>query len=265
MNIISAENYKMRKDRSLKVLFIICVVFFVFFGFAMKTMLDISSPGPTDGGVFGSGIAGMTSPFLFSQFYNLITICCAVFAGASIVGEFEKGTIRNALTTGTGKASYYLSKLYSQLLSCKCLMLVSIIIFMASMTFFVGWGSFGGSNYPLTLFVFLLALLFQLFAYSSIFTMLAFLLRSTGGVIGLGIGYIMFESLIAQLLLLPNIALLDEISAKMPYSIIMGLASYVENDAVLTGDFLFTLVPAVIIIVITTAIGMFTFVKRDVK
>lgn len=270
MNIISAENYKMRKDLSLKILTVICALGFFGFGFLMKVMLDMSgdmiaAEADIVASLFPVALSGKNSIFLLPQFYNIITICCGIFAGTYIVGEFDKGTIRNALTTGTSKVSYYFAKLYTQVIFCLFLTLVSVLAFGASLTLFVGWNAPFEGNYALSLLAFTGMMFLQFFSYTALFQMIAFLIRNVGGVIGICVAWVTLESLIVQLLAMTNISFLNKIAECLPYSALASLTRFAGNNTLLTADFAKFAIPAVIIIIVAIPIGLINFIKRDIK
>lgn len=263
MNIFSAENYKILKDKSLKILLIVCIV--SFFGLGLLLKVNTSDNLEEAQEVFGIEMSGRMSPYIFESFFIFIVICSGVLTGTYVVGEFDKGTIRNALTTGISKPAYYFSKLYIQLLACVVLTIASVSAFTISTTIFMGWNGNIDTHYIFSLLTFFGALLINIFSYSSLFLMVAFLVRSVGGVIAICLVYAMFENLIAQVLMTIKITAFNTIAQNMPYVILNNLIEFAKSDTILTADFAKTMIPAIIIMSVTIPIGLITFIKRDVK
>lgn len=257
MNIIAAENYKIFKDKSFRILFLISIAYFLISGIAIKYVSGAN-------GV--SGISGMTAPYYMGTFAMYILIFCGITAGTYTVNDFDRGTIRNALSTGTGRVSYYLSKLYTMFLSCIIFTLASSVTFTISVTIFVGWNGAVSGHYVLNLLVFYAVFFAHMFSYCSLFLMIAFLIRNVGGVIAITLAYAMLlENLIVMALMMPNISFLNTIAENMPSKVMSGLLQFVEADTVMTSDFVMKAVSALIIAAITTIIGIMSFVKRDIK
>ena len=254
MNIIAVENYKILKDKSFRIFLLISAVFFLIFGISVK------ADGPF------SGITGMTAPYYMQTFVVFILMLCGAMASIIVVNDFDKGTIRNVLSTGTSRVAYYLSKLYTMFLSCTILTLVSSIIFTITITILAGWNGTISGHYILNLLVFYVVLLIQMFSYCSLFVMIAFLIRNVAGAIGITYVYVAFlEGLIITMLTMPGIAFLDTIAEFMPSIVIGNLMQFVEADTIMTLNFAITAIPALIIVAITILVGIMSFKKRDIK
>lgn len=257
MNIIAMENFKMFKDKSIRILLTVSIICFFGLGILMKLGSE------TDGASIV--ITGMTAPYSIVSFITFVIFFCGIIAGTNVVSDFDRGTIRNALSTGTSKVSYYLSKLYTMFLSCFILTVASTVIFTISVTIFVGWNGDISGYYILNLLVFYVVLLLHLFSYCSLFVMIAFLIRNVGGVLAITMLCTGIESIIIMILTLPNISFLNIIAENMPSIVISSLLQFVEADMVMTLDFAMKAIPALIIIAITISVGIMSFHKTDIK
>jgi len=272
MRILSAENYKMRKNRALKTLTVIAAAFAFFVGYAMQYASGAVSSGDVTGPNVTvtaeavqqlSGYVGMRAMFQVAQLYQIIGILCAVFAGIFVVSEFDKGTIRNALSAGTSRTSWFFGKVYSLAIVTLWLTVVSGVVFTLTVAGFAGWGQSQFDNVAGSVIVMFLMTLLQSLAYSSIFLVIGFVMRSVAGTVGFGIAIIALESAVATLLSLLKISFINTITDNFLANINNKLCSW--SGSLFTWDFGKLAIPAAIVIVVTMAISYFTFLKKDVK
>jgi len=189
-SILSAEFFKLRKERITK------TVFFVNFGLALFFSLMLALMAYHFGdtilyeldseetvvigmegldGVFGG--EGASSPSSgFTVMYQIITILTAVLAGFFVCAEFDTGTIRNTLSVGKSRVKYYFSKMVTISLYTIILAAIATGLWVA---FYIGFFGFDApSGYAVSLLWLVLGQMLIYLTYTSIFIMLAFLFRS---------------------------------------------------------------------------------------
>ncbi|MCL2352744.1 MAG: ABC transporter permease [Firmicutes bacterium] len=269
MRTISAENYKLIKSSMLKIMSVICAAVCALAGYAVSTLSGaaINTQGLNDQAAQTvetlSNFSGFAAMFSFTQLSQIITILCAVFAGMYIVSEFDRGTVRNALSTGTSRTSWFLGKVYSQSVVTLWFTVETAVIFILTTAVFQGWGQPPMDNAAGNFAVFFLMALLQALGYSAIFLTIAFVIRGVGGTVGIGIAIIVLEQFLTLILQAFHSDILNRVSDNLLYSIYAQMNSW--GGPVLTGKFAALAIPAAAVLAATLAIAYATFLKRDVK
>ncbi len=255
--MISAENYKLKKDFSFKVLALVCVLFFIALSGIMKAVASMDLEAD-----IGLSFQGINSLFTINAFYQTFTVCLAVFCGTNVVAEFDKGIIKNALSVGTKKSVYYFSKLYSLIVLSITIIIISAVVLFGTNSLLQGVGTIETSNFIFKSLMYFLVYFINLISYGAFFLMISFLLRGVGGTISICVVYVFLESSITQLLRVLNNDVVTVIANHLPHSIISGMMLETDWTA---GKFFSSIYGAVIVIIVTTIIGLVNFMKRDIK
>ena len=196
-----------------------------------------------------------------SQATLFITIMNSIF----VPSEFAHGTMKNIASRGLSRWSIYLSKLIVGIVVS-----VIYVLLCAVCSFALGsimWGA-GDIDRAMSLDIARMLGLFLLaeVAVQSIFIMFGFIVRHTGGTSFTNLGII----ILAPTLILPiiNFGLSEwckledfDISNYWPATY---LSKYLSLD-ILQEDIVTGIIVCCAFIVITTALGIFSFYKRDIK
>ncbi|MCL2461845.1 MAG: ABC transporter permease [Defluviitaleaceae bacterium] len=272
MRTISAENYKMRKSAQLKIMTVIGAAFALLMAFLLNYIQSMMAGVPEMGGQMGQAVdslnyfSGLKAMFSITQLSQIITILTAVFAGTYIVNEFDKGTVRNALASGMSRTSWFFGKVYAMAAVTVWLVVVTDLVFILAGAAFAGWGAMDIGNIAGNFVLYFLMALLQSLAYSSIFLVIAFVIRGVGGTVGLGIAIYLVEQLAAQILPALNNNFLTKVANNLLYSINAAMRTWFMNyGSVFNADFAKLGITGIIVIVVTLAIAFITFQKRDVK
>lgn len=174
--LISAEWYKLFHNK---------VLLFILGGVAAQTLLVIALYHSADRplGPGETGITMLVNTSLFSQIWIL------AFVGYFISSEFQNGAMRNILGLGKERMHVYISKLFSTFFATFTILAVTAVVATLGLTALYGFGEMHFTEF-LSYFTstFFMQLIYHL-PHAAVFLMLAFLSRSLGMTLMLGIGY----------------------------------------------------------------------------
>ncbi len=190
----------------------------------------------------------------------LVLIITCIFVGK----EFSNGTMRILVSRGANRVKLYFSKW----LSLACLIAAySVYTFLICgiFTAFKGYGiDFDGYQFGLLMRCFFLQLLCNL-GTMSIVLMLAFLIRSSGGSLGASIGAYIALSIVISIISITGAAT-NGINTEWLYFMPMQqaeLASSLNN--LNAANICAVVIMPIVYGVLSTVIGLVSFLKRDVK
>ncbi len=280
LRLIKSDFYKLFRMKSFYICGILAAIFAGLGIFSLNTLdkAQYALYGLED--MFVSQYTGIYSITIgISSATLFITILVSMF----VASEFKFGTIKNIVSRGIGRAEIYFSKYIITVF-------VSAVytLLCASASFVVGCCIAGVGDFNRTVFLDMLEI-FGLFllaeiAIQSIFQMFGFIIRSTGWTIGTNIAIFAFlPTMVLNLIdmavnnwLAPAVASIDWLSSWLkienfssnnywPYPY---LSEFTDVD-ILHMDFfqpILTrgLIVCVVYIVLATAVGVFTFQKRDI-
>jgi len=272
--LLSGELFKIRKGLALPITLLVNIAYLVFYTaivfFFVRFASDLISAEEVEamdamtGGInlFPEyGVQALSASL--AVFFQVIAICAAVLAGIWICDDFDGGTIRNLLSVGVSRTKYYFTKML-------CIFVISIIFAIITTLLFTGvitlFFSFGTTSISaVDLLMFFGGHLLTYLTYVSIFVMLAFLFRNVGATLGVGIAFAaLLETILVMVLGMPFASSVSFLSNIFPYHNLMQF-SQVFIGAASTTDYLIAAAVCGVTVVITTAIGLYTFNKRDVK
>lgn len=246
ISIIRADLYRAKKSR------ILGIVVFVFFAvglvFCRKEMP-----------MFQKYIN--MEPFFAPYFYCYIY--CFAFAGiiAVVVGEdFKNGCVANILSRGGNRIKYYFGRLISICCICIFYFVFSILIYTGLRKLFGKCDAvFLRESYLLELSVWFCVMLVQILAVVSIFTMISFTVKKTAIAAGIGMGLIYGHVLLSQIAKVLGFDWLIKILEYAPVEVMESAIKYVIQDRVITVDFIQLIVPGIVVLVFSLAIGTIIF------
>jgi ABC-2 type transport system permease protein len=187
------------------------------------------------------------------------SIVISIFAA----NEFGFGTMKNTASQQFGRYKIYLSKLIiSGIIAMIFVLLYAAGSFLTGMILW-GFGNPQPGFFPEILGIIGLQLLLNL-AYASVFTMFAFLIRSTGGTVAINICLMQFFSLAVQIgqmllekLFKISIPFTDYLISTNMNQLTSGVLSKELTQQSLIAGIGFLVIPA--------ALGILWFQKRDIK
>lgn len=243
--LIAAEWYKLLHNK---------VLLFILSGVAMQTLLVIAlyhtanrplGPGQT-------GIMMLVNTSLFSQIWIL------AFVGYFISSEFQNGAMRNILALGKDRTHVYLSKLFSTFFATLTILAIIAVVSTVVLTALYGFGDMNFTEFL----SYITSTFFMQFIYhlphAAVFLMLAFLSRSLGMTLMLGIGYWIVNANVPSILRALNIV--STIEYFPDY--------YISRFASLHGDPSFIIkgfIVSAVYILIASIVSCIVFKKSDIK
>ena len=260
INLLKSDFYKLLTRKS----FYICGAISAFLGILGVIMMnsDIKSLGAEiDPKLFGlSGISAMISGV------SDVTLLSVIFLSMFIASEFSFGTIKNIASRGVGRVNIYLSKLIMGIFTVVTYTITSGLVGFIAGTIMWGPGEF---NQEVVLNILRMVGLFLLAEISlqSVFMMVSFIVRNTGGAIALNLAIIILASSLILVFIDYGCSAWLNISDFKSANYWVGtyvqnhfLSLDIENDVIIRG-----VIVSLVYFVLSTAVGIFTFQKRDIK
>ena len=244
--LISAEWYKLLRGKVLAV---------ILAGVTAQTLIQvlgqyIDSEEPLIPGQFG-----VTAP---ADASFLLQVWLIAFVGYFIASEFQNGTMRNILALGKNRTHVYLSKVFSAFIAIAAIYLAVSIVATAGFSAVSGFGDMTFNEFwRFFAWNFSMEILYHL-PFAAIFTMLAFLSRSLGMTILLGIGYWIVMLFLPGLLSMMG---LDFAVEYLPQYYIGAFKHLSGDPAFITKG----IIVSAAYIVITGIIGCIVFKKSDIR
>lgn len=250
LNLLKADFYKLRRTKS----FFICLGLLA--AVVSYIIIDFSS---------SAHIKEQLSPSTFHWIYMLfhekaflpyfIPVFQAIFITMLITNEYGTGTIKDPVSLGFSRSKVYLSKLVTVSVASIVMMIVALVFTAITSVFTFGiYGAF--TIYDLLLLLRMLLIQGLLYtAYGSIFLMIAFLIKNTGGTMAFSIffslivgslGSLVGNSYVGRMLLLMNFS---PTAVPHPQAVDIRIATVV----------------ALSYLILCSGIGGFTFNKQDIK
>lgn len=280
LRLIKSDFYKLFRMKSFYICGIIAAVLAGLGIFALDAMdkMQYAMYGLED--MFTSQCTGIYS---LTMGISSATLFTTIIVSMFTASEFNFGTIKNIASTGGSRVGIYFSKYIVAIF-------VSVVytLVCALSAFIVGCCLAGVGDFDRNIFLDILEVLglfvFAQIAMQSIFQMMGFIIRSTGWTIGANIAIFAFlPEMVLKLIdmavnnwLAPAIASVEWLSSWLkienfssnnywPY---LYLSQFTNID-ILHMDFFYPiltrgLIVCAVYIVVTTAIGIWTFQKRDI-
>lgn len=280
LNLIKSDIYKLRKAKSFWICIIIAIclsaIMTYFIDFTYKMMNNIEAETLASEEMMqqnGMNISVGNTPLnyddlnasslLLTQFSSSAAILMAVFISLFVGGEFTYGTIKNLASKNYSRTKIYCSKLIVSIAAS--LFLTVLSVGSATLVGTALWG-FGDVSSEMAgdLIVGSLIELLLITAFASLFVMFSMLVRQNGGSLAVNICTLEFVSLFVMI---------GEMVIKKVFDKTVTLSNYLLSTNMnqiamqeLTGKQITrSILVAVVFLSATTAIGLYTFNKRDIK
>lgn len=259
INVLTSDFYKLFQRKSFYICGIISAIFGIISVFLVKSTAPVIPDG-MDASLLGYSGIGQISSGLIE-----VTLFAIIFLSMFVSSEFSFGTIKNIASRGVSRVQIYLSKLIVSIF-----VVVVYSLFSALSGFITGsilYGAVGEFSGQVWLDIFRMIGLFLLAQISiqSIFIMISFIIRHTGGAVAVNIGVYMLVG--GMLLPVMDFALNKwfDLGFKLmeywPYDYIEKFSSMnIANNVINTG-----IIVCVSYLILSTAIGIFDFCRRDIK
>lgn len=258
-NLLRSDFYRLFKSKS----FYICALISSFlFGLNLFITYWASRSTPQMKEVYASmlpknGIAYGLSAFANGNVQMILGIVIAIF----VTAEFSHGTMKNVVSKGFSKVQIYFSKFITMLAATYMIILVTFLAGTLIATFTSGkFGDFSSDNIALIFKTVGIELLLNA-ALTALLVFVAMVVRNLGGVIAINIlGVMSFGPLIFKLF-----EYLTKSKIKFTeFSLNYNIAHYI-TETVKASDYLRSTIVGLVFFAVATALGIFAFLRADVK
>lgn len=262
LNILKSDLYRLFRSRAFYICTFIATLIFVAGAFLSKWANELSAKSqnldtipelPFKSGIY-YGIGAFTD--------GSLRLYLAVFIAIFITAEFVYGTMKNAVSKGYSKIQIYLSKLITMTIASYIMLLIMFVFGVLAGT--IVTGNFGEATENLTMEA-LRAVGIELLLYmalTSIFVMIAMIVRNNGGTIAVNvIGVVTFGSFIYQILDM----LFDSNTSFSYYGLQNNIALFYNNLDRPGDEMIRAICVGLVFLIVTVAIGMAAFKNSDVK
>lgn len=250
LNILKTDFYKAFRTPSFWVISVITILYSALTSFSLFWLF--TQPEFTE---FLDAVPGFFQnvPAVMSSCIFLIGIFAVMFS----VSDFNYGTIKNIASKGYRREYIYLSKFATAIGFAIITLLLSFLTSFITAQIMVNTKIPGFFNYNEEFHNTLLKQALSIIAYISVALLLAMLFRSLGSALSVFLVYFFLENSAVQLI---NKLIHDVFNSDFsvaPYSIV---GAFSNPDKTVQG-----VIVLLVYIVVTTAIGLYTFRKRDIN
>lgn len=255
LNLLRSDFYRLFRSKS----YYICMA--VAFALSILEIVIVYMMNKTSGNNVSTtafnGFAFGMSAFTGGNIPMLLGITTAIYVAA----DFAHGTMKNVVSKGFSKIHIYLSKLITMIVASFLFLFATMLVATISATIISGkLGEFTG-EYVWQVFKILGIELLLYAALTSILLLVSMVVKNLGGVIAINMIYILiFDQLFFSLL---QLIAKDKILFTK-YSLLNNITFY-AGEVIEGSDYLRSALVALVILVITIALGLFVFKKSDVK
>lgn len=258
-NQLKSEFYRATKFKSSYVAPILITVLILLSFLMMWVLIDtIESMG-------GTGTELARALIYSSSSNGSLPFFIAILASIFVAGSFSNGSIKMSISRGANRVQLYFAKLITVSTMAVLLCIFSFIV-SGILAAILGLGQtitaaeFGNIMAALGK-QSLIAL-----AYTSLFTLIATLIRSTGGAVGASIGLFFFSTIVSAIL--STIGLTTEkqwLVDSTQFFLSTQLATASQFPPLQTWELLCVILIPLGYIAVTSGLGLLSFVKRDIK
>lgn len=250
INVLKSDFYKLFTRKS----FYICGIIV-----ALLSVLDVWMMSET---MIDPLILGYDGIYCIRNGLLEVKLLLTIFIAMFISSEFSYGTIKNIASRGISRVKIYLSKLVTGLFVSVVYTIIGTVCAFIFGT--IKWGTGEFSNDVIIDICKMVGLfLLSLFAWQCIITMFGFIIRRSGGTIATALG---LSAVINILFLVINFIAkfkfdFDLDSMKYwPETYCTGVSLSMDQEFIKIG-----VIVSIVYIIVSTAIGLYTFLKRDIK
>jgi len=256
MNLLGHEFFKLKKNRTVHIVFVLTVVISIALALLLIFMPE----------ELGGNMKGSDSLAVAAEGVQIWFIMIAVIVSSIVVAEYGKGQIRNMVMSGHSRCKIFFIKYIVSLVAALVLFTTTVVISGGVVTIINGWGSIGFGE-----FIGMYShMLLQIAAVTAIIVLIADLTRSTGAALGANIALVLIFTLIS------SFGIRVEIDGEV---IIKGnkilefigdmyvgvLAIRAATPGLSTVKIMRYICTAVVTLVVALFGGAFLFTKRDLK
>ena len=255
-NIVKSEFYKLIISKPFRFCVLVSAVLAVFFAIALN--MGVAGRGVEDLAAIAETLSAVT---MLEQTIALgfLPTLFALFVSLFVAGEFQHGTMKNYVSKGFSRNKIYFSKIIVSGAAVLIMLLIHILFSLLVGTIIWGFDPYGVTTAS-NLIAMILNQCLLWFAFSSLFTLVSFWLRSTGIAIAVNAGSVfLFSSIlmalnyiIGDIITLSDFWILDNITA---------LASLSPEKEVLQRGIIIGLC----YLVASSVTGCILFKKQDIK
>ena len=258
-NTLASDFFKLGKMKSVyigaAIMFVLILIVF-----ASLVVVNHVADAPEEG---ATSIFGNNLLFDFATTASIelmITIIIGIFIGK----DFSNGTIRVAVAKGINRLSVYFSKVVVIATLIFGYMAGSLLL-CGIFTAIIGYdGAFTGLMFARLMRTFALAFV-ALMASASIYIMIAFLTRAPGAALGASLGAYLLISFVVEILRLVGVIANNGLSEAVEYFPLQQLSVCASDQAMAVGEAMRLLFMPLAYTLISSFIGIITFLKRDIK
>ena len=258
VNTLRSDLYKLGKMKSV---YIAAAIMFGLILITFVSVVALARLSDTDSQADVLSLFGSSILFGFAKSANielLVTIIIGIFIGK----DFANGTVRLTVARGGNRLQIYFSKLISITVLILGYMIGSLLI-CGILTAIIGYSE------PFTSLIFArlmrtFGLTFvALFASASIYLMVAFLTRTPGAALGASIGiYILLSIVISIIVVILESRGFNDAAMYFP---LQQLSYSVSDQPMTVADAMKLLFMPIAYALVANFVGIFTFLKRDIK
>jgi ABC-type transport system involved in multi-copper enzyme maturation permease subunit len=250
--LFSYDFYRIKKTPAVKVAFVLCAIIAVGLPFTL-----------TPERVQQYFLSGIITPFTAMELISVYAIFGAVITGMYAAEDFNDGIISRVLATGANRLKFYMTKLLYVMLAFLFMVITMTVLLTITMIAVHGWNhpDYVNERYALSLLIFHVVYMVHYFAYAAIFTMIAFISKNAAITAGVGAGFYFLEVILYRVTLISSNSIITFISGNLPYSMFVrvGALGTTRPDLIFARQFITSVIPSGVIILLTTAIGVAVF------
>jgi len=255
-NLLKTDFYRLFRSKS----FYICgFIAFALFDLGLILIYLLSNMAAVNGAEISVAKSGIE--FGLNAFPDMDSqIILSIIIGIFITSEFSHGTMKNVVSKGFSRIQIYFSKLITMIAATYMIILVTFLTGTIGASIITGKiGDFSSNSiakYARTIGIELLLYA----ALTALLVAVGMLIRNLGGVIAINIvGIIIFIPIILNILQ----AISNDKIKFMDFTLMSNMSLYVVNAE--PAAYLRTFIVALAYFAVPTALGVFAFVKADVK
>lgn len=259
LNQLKSEFYRATKFKSSYVAPILITVFIVLSFLVIWFFIDTL-------GEFGASVQELGKTFIYSASGNSnLSFFIAILSSIFVAGSFSNGSIKMNISRGASRVELYFAKLITVSTMAVALCIFSFLV-SGLLAIALGFGqSLTAAEFGEIMGALGTQSLIAL-AYASLFTMVAVLIRSTGGSVGASIGLYFFATILITVFVsigtyTGNQWLIDATQLFLTKQ----LMNASKIDPLTTWEILCVILVPLGYISVTTGLGLLSFVKRDIK
>lgn len=253
MRLFANEFLKIRRSKSVKILFGVFLAFIILSAYAGNY---------TGSAKMRSGFAG---PFLWNGIMGAAGLFAyGALAAGMVAGEFQLGVVQNALGCGVSRRRYFVVKVISVLGISAVLYLLCTCIFTGFLTEVYGFDPerILPSEYRLKVLAFTGAALAVQLSCVSMYICFAYLFRKASATFAASVLATLLETFVSARLIKADAISGNGING--PFTTTFLLSQHFVSDTILTREFALLTLPCIGLMAISLLASYFLFMKRSV-